>query len=124
MNLYDDYLKMLIDAESFMKVHKIKMSGTDVKPGTGALVITKELLDKFAEKLKKADIIIDRNERRKKDLLEEKQNWEREAEAEKERMINYTLDMLRRAGVDNPYNVPEQSSSSDDAAFYFPFGRE
>lgn len=120
MNLYDDYLKMLNDAESFMKVHKVRMSGKDIEPGTGALVITQSLLNEFAEKLKKADIIIDINERRKKDLLEEKQN--RKREAEKEKMINYTLDMLRKS--DNPYNVPEQSSSSDDAAFYFPFGRE
>ena len=116
MGLYDDYLKMINDAESFMKVHNVRMSGKDVKPGTGALVIPRSLLNEFAEKIKKVDIA----ERRKKDLLEEKQNWKKEAE--KEKMINYTLDMLR--GVDNPYNVPEQSSSSDDAAFYFPFGRD
>lgn len=118
MNLYDDYLKMLIDAESFMKVHNVRMSGKDIKPGTGALVIPESLLNEFAEKIKKVDIAERR--RRKKDLLEEKQNWKKEAE--KEKMINYTLDMLRGAG--NPYNVPEQSSSSDDAAFYFPFGRD
>lgn len=118
MNLYDDYLKMINDAESFMKVHKVRMSGEDIKSGTVALVIPQSLLNEFAEKLKKADIA----ERRRKDLLEEKQNWKKEAE--KEKMVNYALDMLRRAGVDNPYNVPEQSSSSDDAAFYFPFGRE
>ena len=122
MDLYKNYLDMIAEAESFMKVHKVRMSGEDIKSGTAALVIPQSLLNEFAEKLKKTDIIIDINERRKKDLLEEKQNWEREAE--KERMINYTLDMLRRAGVDNPYDVPEQSSSSDDAAFYFPFGRD
>lgn len=124
MGLYDDYLKMINDAESFMKVHKVRMSGENIKSGTGALVIPQSLLNEFAEKLKKTDIItdiiIDINERRKKDLLEEKQNQKREAA--KEKMINYTLDMLRGAG--NPYNVPEQSSGSDDAAFYFPFGRE
>lgn len=122
MDLYKNYLDMIAEAESFMKVHKVRMSGEGIKSGTAALVIPQSLLNEFAEKLKKTDIIIDINERRKKDLLEEKQNWEREAE--KERMINYTLDMLRRAGVDNPYDVPEQSSSSDDAAFYFPFGRD
>lgn len=124
MNLYKDYLKMIDDAGSFMKVHKVRMSGKDIKPGTGALVIPQSLLNEFAEKLKKTDIItdiiIDINERRKKDLLEEKQNQKREAE--KERLINYALDMLRGAG--NPYNVLEQSSGSDDAAFYFPFGRD
>ena len=120
MSLYDDYLKMINDAGSFMKVHKVRMSGEDIRPGTVALVIPQSLLNEFAEKLKKADIIIDINERRKKDLLEEKQNWEREAE--KERLINYALNMSRKS--DNPYNVPEQSSGSDDAAFYFPFGRD
>lgn len=116
MSLYKDYLKMIDDAGSFMKVHKVRMSGEGVEPKIGAIVIPSSLLEEFAEKLKKADIIIDI----KKDLLEEKQNWEREAE--KERLINYALDMLRRSS--NPYNVPEQSSGNDDAAFYFPFGRD
>lgn len=118
MDLYKNYLDMIAEAESFMKVHKVRMSGEDIKSGTVALVIPQSLLNEFAEKIKKVDIA----ERRKKDLLEEKQNWKKEAE--KEKMINYTLDMLRRVGVDNPYDVPEQSSSSDDAAFYFPFGRD
>lgn len=116
MDLYKNYLDMIAEAESFMKVHKVRMSGEDIKSGTVALVIPQSLLNEFAEKIKKVDIA----ERRKKDLLEEKQNWKKEAE--KEKMINYTLDRLRGAG--NPYNVPEQSSSSDDAAFYFPFGRD
>lgn len=115
MSLYDDYLKMINDAESFMKVHKVRMSGEDIRPGTVALVIPQSLLNEFAEKLKKADIIIDINERRKKDLLEENQKME------KEKIISNALSMLR--GNNNPYNVPEQSSSSD-AEFYFPFGRD
>lgn len=123
MNLYDDYLKMINDAGSFMKVHKVRMSGEGVEPKTGAIVIPSSLLKEFAEKLKKADIIadiiIDINERRKKDLLEENQNWKREAE--KEKIINNALDMLRRS--DNPYNVPDKESYSDDAE-YFPFGRD
>lgn len=120
MSIYDDYLKMINDAESFMKVHKVRMSGEDIRPGTGALVIPQSLLNKFAEKLKKVDIIIDINERRKKDLLEENQKME------KEKIINNALDMLQDMlqKSDNPYNVPEQSSGSDDAAFYFPFGRD
>lgn len=116
MSLYNDYLKMIDDAGSFMKVHKVRMSGEDIRPGTVALVIPQSLLNEFAEKLKKADIIIDINERRKKDLLEENQK------IEKEKIISNALSMLR--GNNNPYNVPEQSSGSDDAAFYFPFGRE
>lgn len=117
MSLYDDYLKMINDAESFMKVHKVRTSGEDIRPGTVALVIPQSLLNEFAEKLKKVDIIIDINERRrKKDLLEENQKME------KEKIISNALSMLR--GSNNPYNVPEQSSGSDDAAFYFPFGRE
>lgn len=116
MSLYNDYLKMINDAESFMKVHKVRMSGEDIRPGTVALVIPQSLLNEFAEKLKKADIIIDINERRKKDLLEENQKME------KEKIISNALSMLR--GSNNPYNVPEQSSGSDDAAFYFPFGKE
>lgn len=120
MNLYDDYLKMINDAESFMKVHKVRMSGEDIRPGIAALVIPQSLLNEFAEKLMKADIIIDINERRKKDLLEENQK------IEKEKIINNALDMLQKSlrKSDNPYDVPEQSSGSDDAAFYFPFGRD
>ena len=101
MGLYDDYLKMLKDAESFMKVHKVRMSGKEIEPGTGALVIPESLLNEFAEKLKK----VDRNILKKK--------------IEKTERIK---EVLRRS--DNPCNVPEQSSSSDDAAFYFPFGRD
>lgn len=116
MSLYKDYLKMIDDAGSFMKVHKVRMSGEDIRPGIAALVIPQSLLNEFAEKLKKADIIIDINERRKKDLLEENQKME------KEKIISNALSMLR--GSNNPYNVPEQSSGNDDAAFYFPFGRD
>ena len=101
MNLYDDYLKMINDAESFMKVHKVRMSGENIEPGTVALVIPQSLLNEFAEKIK----TIDRN------ILEKK--------IEKTKKIK---EVLRGAG--NPYNVLEQSSSSDDAAFYFPFGRD
>ena len=103
MSLYNDYLKMIDDAGSFMKVHKVRMSGEDIRPGTKALVITKESLDTFTRKLRE---------------IESK----KETETEKERLINYALDMSRKS--DNPYDIPEQSSSSDDAAFYFPFGRE
>ena len=117
MNLYKDYLKMINDAESFMKVHKVRMSGENIRPGTVALVIPQSLLNEFAEKLKKVDIIIDINERRKKDLLEEENQ-----KIEKEKIISNALSMMRKS--DNPYNVPEQSSGSDDAAFYFPFGRD
>lgn len=101
MSLYDDYLKMINDAESFMKVHKVRMSGEDIRPGTVALVIPQSLLNEFAEKIKKAD----------RNILEKK--------IEKTEKIK---EVLRKS--DNPYNVPEQSSSSDDAAFYFPFGRD
>lgn len=101
MGLYDDYLKMINDAESFMKVHKVRMSGEDIKPGTEALVIPQSLLNEFAEKIKKAD----------RNILEKK--------IEKTKKIK---EVLRKS--DNPYDVPEQSSGSDDAAFYFPFGRD
>ena len=101
MNLYDDYLKMINDAESFMKVHKVRMSGKEIEPGTGALVIPESLLNEFGKKIK----TIDRN------ILEKK--------IEKTKKIK---EVLRK--FDNPYDVPEQSSGSDDAAFYFPFGRD
>lgn len=101
MGLYDDYLKMLKDAGSFMKVHKVRMSGENIEPGTVALVIPQSLLNEFGKKIK----TIDRN------ILEKK--------IEKTEKIK---EVLRKS--DNPYNVPEQSSSSDDAAFYFPFGRD
>lgn len=101
MGLYDDYLKMLIDAESFMKVHNVRMSGKNIEPGTGALVIPESLLNEFGKKIK----TIDRN------ILEKK--------IEKTKKIK---EVLRKS--DNPYDVPEQSSGSDDAAFYFPFGRD
>lgn len=102
-SLYESYLEIIGEAEYFMRVHNIKMSGTDIKPGTGALVITKESLDKFAKKLKQVE------------------NKETKAE-EKERKLNLMKSVMRKS--DNPYNVPEQSSGSDDAAFYFPFGRD
>ena len=98
MDLYDDYLKMLNDAESFMKVHKVRMSGEDIRPGTEALVIPKSLLDEFSKKIK----MVDRN------ILEKKTEKIKE--------------VLRKS--DNTYNVPEQGSDSDDAVFYFPFGRD
>lgn len=101
MSLYDDYLKMINDAESFMKVHKVRMSGEDIRPGIVALVIPQSLLNEFAEKIKMAD----------RNILEKK--------IEKTERIK---EVLRKS--DNPYDVPEQSSSSDDAAFYFPFGRD
>ena len=42
---------MIAEAESFMKVHKVRMSGEDIKSGTAALVIPQSLLNEFAEKL-------------------------------------------------------------------------
>lgn len=123
MGLYDDYLKMLKDAESFMKVHKVRMSGKEIEPGTGALVIPESLLNEFAEKLKKADIIIDINERRRKDLLEEKnERREKDLLEKKIEKTKKIKEVLRKS--DNPYDVPEEGSGSDDAAFYFPFGRD
>jgi hypothetical protein len=101
MDLYDDYLKMINDAESFMKVHKVRMSGEDIKSGTVALVIPQSLLNEFGKKIKMAD----------RNILEKK--------IEKTEKIK---EVLRKS--DNPYDVPEQSSGSDDTVFYFPFGRD
>lgn len=103
-SLYESYLEMINEAECFMRVHNIKMSGVDVKPGTGALVITKESLDKFAKKLRQTE------------------NKKTEAEAEeKEKKLNLMKSIVRQPA--NPYNVPEQDSESDPDAFYFPLGR-
>ena len=101
-SLYESYLEMIGEAEYFMRVHNIKMSGTNVKPGTGALVITKESLDKFAKKLRQAE------------------NKETEAE-KRERKLNLMKSVMRQPA--NPYNVPEQDSESDPDASYFPLGR-
>ena len=106
MSLYKDYLKMIDDAASFMKVHKVRMSGEDIKAGTVALVITQEALDNFGKKLQNARLNIEPFDEKKEEL---KKN---------------ALDALyASSSFDNPFNVPEQESESDTDAFYFPLGR-
>lgn len=98
--MYSYYLDMIAEAESFMKAYKIRMTGEGLKPGSQALVIPKESLDKFAKKLRSKEI----------------------SESVTLKTTERVKETLRT--LDNPYDVPEQSSGSDDAAFYFPFGRE
>lgn len=89
--MYKSYMKMVAEAQYFMKIHNVRMSGEDIKPGTKAIVIPRELLEELGEKIKEF----------------EKKSFSMEKPVE-----------------NNPYNVPEKSSLSEDAAFYFPFGRD
>ena len=108
MSLLSKYQKLIDDANSFMKTYKVRITAEGCPSGTSAMVFPYDLIEGFAAELKDADKIL--SNRPETDL------------ERKERIMNEVKKKLRSS--DNPYNVPEQSSSSDDAAFYFSFGRE
>lgn len=92
IDLLEHFDALIKHSSDFMKAHNIKVTGEKLYTKTSVLVFTEPMLIEFQKILQEAE-----DEMRKVRLMAAKK-------------------------ADNPFQVPEKSSLSDDSAYYFPFG--